>query len=157
MKMEFDDMKRMIIDLDILTNAFWKGENKERAKKFLDSIAKDDVEILTPSTLLDLIFEWKDRKLAKSILSFYSENSDILSQKTILRKFEASKINYKVVIDRLTKISVKEEDSFMVLVAAAFELCITTFNKKHLLGKKGEINAILREFNLKEVEIDEPI
>src|SRR3989338_1850848 len=133
-------MKRILIDLDVLTNALWKGENKDAAKKFLDSAREGDIEILTPSTLLNLIFDWENRKLAKSILSFYSENSDILSQKTVLREFGKSGIDYKKVIECLAKASGKEEDSFLVLVASVFNLEIKTFNKKHLLNKHDEID-----------------
>ncbi len=150
-------MKRILIDLDILTNALWKGENREAAKKFLDSIVKEDVEILTPSALIHLIFNWEDRKLAKSILSFYSDNSDILSQKTILREFEKLGIDYKKVIEELAEVSGKEEDVFLVLVASAFGLAIVTFNKKHLISKKKRMNQILRRHRLSEVEINEPI
>ncbi len=149
--------KKILVDLDILTNAFWKGENKEIAEKFLNKIVNEDLEILTPSTLIDLIFDWKDRKLAQSILTFYSENSDILSQKTILREFEKCGIDYKEVVEEITKVSGKEEDSFLVLVASVFGLEIKTFNKKHLLNKKDEIRRVLQKFNLKEVEISDPI
>ena len=149
-------MKKLLIDLDILTNALWKGENSEKAKAFLDKVAKEDVEILTPSALIDLIFDWENRKLAKSILSFYSDNSDILSQKTILGKFERLGIDYKKVIEELAEVSGKEEDVFLVLVASIFDLAIVTFNKKHLISKREKMNAVLRHYNPNEVEINEP-
>lgn len=150
-------MKRILIDLDILTNALWKGEKREEAKKFLANIVKENVEILTPSTLIHLIFSWEDRKLAGEILSFYSDNSDILSQKTILGKFERLGVDYKKIIKELTEVSGKEEDVFLVLVASVFDLEIVTFNKKHLITKKDRMNQILRHYNLNEVEINEPI
>lgn len=150
-------MKRILIDLDVLTNALWKGKNRDIARKFLDNVAKEDVEILTPAALIDLIFEWNDRELAKSILEFYSENSDILSQRSILREFEKLGVNHGKVVEELKKVSGKEEDSFLVLVASVFGLEIITFNKKHLVGKKNEINRILRLFHLSEVKINEPI
>ena len=161
-------MKRIMIDLDVLTNALWKGENMEVAKRFLESVTKEELEILTPAALIDLIFEWNDRKLAKSILAFYSENSDILSQRTILREFEKLGVDHGKVVEELKKVSGKEEDSFLVLVASVFGLEIITFNKKQkqkdapmcvslLRGKKDEINRILRRFSLSEVKINEPI
>ena len=148
--------RKILVDLDVLTNALWKGENEKAARKFLNTVM-ENVEILTPSTLIELIFNWKDRNIAKSILSFYLENSDILSQKTILREFERNKVDYKKIIDELVKVSGKEEDCFLVLVASVFGLDIITFNKKHLLNKKNEINDVLIRFNLKEVKINEPI
>lgn len=151
------NVKRILIDLDVLTNAFWKGGKSEVAKRFLDDISKGDMEILTPSTLLYLIFNWKNRRLAGSILSFYSDNSDILSQKTILKEFDKLGIDYKKIIEELTKVAGKEEDVFLVLVASVFNLCIVTFNKKHLISKNEGINKILHQFNLQEVEINEPI
>ena len=105
-------MKRILIDLDILTNAFWKGNNKERAAKFLEDILREKTEILTPSTLINTIFEWNDRKLAKTILVFYAENSTILSKKTILAEIQKSDLDYEKLVNNLVKISVKEEDDF---------------------------------------------
>lgn len=150
-------MRRILIDLDILTNALWKGQNSERAKKFLEKARTEDFEVLTPSALLDLVFDWKDRRLAKLILSFYSENSDILSKKTILRKFKEAGTDYKLIMEELTKTIGKEEDAFLILVASVFDLEIITFNKKHMVGKRDRINQTLVKFALNEVEINEPI
>ena len=129
-------MGRIMIDLDVVTNALWKGSNKATALRFLKEIKEKEVEVFTPYSLLQRVLAWKHRKLTAKIFNFYSVYSDrILS---------------------LEKIGVKKEDAVLVLIASAFELEIKTFNKKHLYNKYQAINEILKKFGLKEVEINVP-
>jgi predicted nucleic acid-binding protein len=148
---------KILLDLDIVVNALWKGKNKEAAVKFLNKLKKEDTfEIYTPYSLLQRVLNWKNKKLAAKIFNFYSIHSDrILSWKEVRKNL--SGVNYKAVIKLLTKSSVKREDAVLILIASVFELGIETFNKKHLYSKQYEINNILKSFGLKEVEINVPI
>lgn len=102
------------------------------------------------------MLNWKHRKLAGKIFNFYSTHSDrILSWKEVKKKLR--NIDYKAVIKILEKNGVKREDSVLILIASLFELKIETFNRKHLYKKREKINEILRNFNLKEIEIHVPI
>jgi len=147
---------KILIDLDIVTNALWKGKEKEIAIRFLNKTKKEaELEIYTPYSLLQRVLNWKYRNLATKIFNFYSIYSDrILSWKEIRKNLGG--INYKAVIKLLEKIGVKREDAVLVLIAIVFELRIETFNRKHLHNKQNEINEILKKFNLKEIEIHVP-
>ncbi len=149
-------VSKILIDLDVVTNALWKGSNELAARRFLSEVRGDEnIQIFTPYSLLQRVLAWRNRRLAAKIFNFYSIYSDrILSWKEIKRNLK--NIDYKAVVKLLEKCGVKREDSVLILIAGAFHLCIKTFNKKHLYNRTREINGVLGKFDLKGVEISVP-
>jgi len=150
--------KKILIDLDVLTIFAWKkGDNVEVAEEFIGRVKKGNFEVYTPYTLLELVSEWKNKKLQNAILDFYSHYStEILTIEKVSERF----LELGITRDKLTpiflKLGIKEEDFTLVLIASAFKIDIVTFNKKHLLSKRNEINEVLRRNNLYEIDIFMP-
>lgn len=146
---------KILIDLDIVTVALWKGEKKEVASDFLN-YSKLSFNIFVPSAILSTLFVWRYRKLGRKIFDFYSDNSEILSQKKVKSLFRSLRVDYDRLILKLKEADVKEEDTFLVAVSSAFSLDLITFNHKHLIDKSENINKILLEAGLKKIIIKEP-
>ena len=145
-------MKRILIDLDVLTVAFW-DRNKE-ALKFLDRVKKDEFEVYTPYSLLETLEKWKHIKLKQKMKNFYEIYSKkIISTNEALEIIEKEKIESKKVLEDLERENIKEEDATLVLIAAISEIDIVTFNRKHLRNKVNEINWILKKYELNEISI----
>jgi predicted nucleic acid-binding protein len=147
-------MKKIILDLNVVTNALWKGRGEEAGKRFIERIKKGEFEIYTPYTLLRLLLRWKNIKKVLQISDFYFIYSDeIITLRAIRKKIEEIKLNYKKLLKELVYAGIKREDGFLVIIASIFGLWIVAFNKKHLYNKKDEINRVLKNFNLREIEI----
>ena len=151
-------MKKILIDLDVVTVAFWKGNKKDLAIKFLDGVKNEEFIIITPFSLINLILEWYDKSLANKMKDFYFEYSDhILSNIEILKLINRKSANEEKIIYELEGLGIKKEDSVLVFVASLFNVdYLVTFNRKHLKNNKNKINEVLKKNGLKKIEIVEP-
>lgn len=124
-------MKRILIDLDVLTNAFWKGQSKALAVNFID------------------------KELSNRIINFYKLYSrEIITVEKLSERLREKKADYPKLSEELTKITNKDDDSDLVLIAGLFELdYLVTFNRKHLSNKKEQILQFLAAKNLKPIEV----
>jgi hypothetical protein len=156
------EMPSAIIDLDVITVAHWKGQQKKEADVFLGKLTSKDsgkeLYIVTPFLLIGLLMEWRNKELAQRIEDFYLENTDLwLSDRMIKEQAELLGINLEALITRLEKRGVKQEDSVLVAVAAIFKIeYLITFNRKHLLSKQEAINGELKEAGLCLLKIRKP-
>ncbi len=152
----------VIIDLDVITVAHWKGQQKQEADVFLGKMAsKNGVKefyIVTPFLLMELLMEWRNKELAQRIEGFYSENTDLwLSDRMIKEQAKLLGIDLEALIKRLEKRGVKQEDSVLVAVAAIFKIdYLVTFNRKHLLSNQETISIELKETGLRLIKIRKP-
>ena len=151
-------MYKILVDLDVLTLAFWKGDKKDIAIDFLERIKKEEFIVITPYSLIELINNWNDKSLAKKIVEFYFDYSaNILSKIEILKLIDRKKINEQKIIYELEKIGIKSEDSVLILLSSIFNVdYLITFNRKHLKNNKDKINIILKKNDLKTIKIAEP-
>lgn len=147
-----------IIDLDVLTVAHWKGDQKPEADKLLAKVAAKEFYTVTPFILVELLMSWNDKNLVQRIEDFYSENTDLwLSERKVKEQTEALSINLTELITKLEKKGVKQEDSVLVVIAALFKIdYLITFNRKHLLSKKEVINDALGAAGLQQIRIASP-
>lgn len=148
--------KKVLIDLDVVTTAFWNGNTE--AMKFLEEVKKEDFEIYVPYILLELLSEWRYEELRDRILDFYKLNAKrIISVKEIVEKSREMDVDYRDIITQLEEHGVKDEDAILIVVTSIFELdCLFTFNRKHLRDKKDVINEVLKENGVKKIEIRVP-
>lgn len=148
-------MSRIIIDLDVITNALWKGTEKEAAVKFTERVKRGEFEVYTPYILLELIRNWKDKTLADKIFDFFKlHSSEIITVEKLSEKIQKAKIDLEALSKELTKITNKEDDSDLVLIGSIFELdYLVTFNRKHMRNKKEQISQFLKERNLKPINV----
>ena len=70
--------KKIIIDMDVVTVAFWdsEGKNVEAARKFLNMVEKKEFFVATPFLVIEVVFKWKHEKLKNIIKELYVKNSD---------------------------------------------------------------------------------
>ena len=146
-------MKRILIDLDVLTVAFW-DRNKE-ALKFLDRVKKGEFEVYTPHIVIDLVSEWRYEKLKNNIKHLYALYSkEILTPQSLLEKFESFSVNSDKIIGLLVKIGVQRDDAALALITSVFELdALVTYNRKHLRNKVDEINNVLDSYEIRKINI----
>lgn len=117
---------KILIDLDILTIALWKGMEKDLAMKFLRRVKSGEFKVYTPYVLFELLSKWKDRTLADKILDFYKLHStEIITFEQLSEKLQERKIN----------------------------LIGLSINRKHLRNKSGLILQFLKEKGLKQIEV----
>ena len=149
-------MKRILIDLDVLTVAFW-DENKE-ALKFLDRVKKGEFEVYTPYSLFDLVTQWKYIELRDKIIHFYNiHSSRIITINNVLEESEKRGLKTEKATEELLKFHVKEEDAVLVIVTSLFNLdYLVTYNRTHLRNKINIINKVLRKNEFGEIEIKTP-
>lgn len=62
--------KRIIIDLDVVTLAFW---DKKDEAELIERIKANEFEMVSPYILLDHLSKWDYRKLAEEIGEFYEK------------------------------------------------------------------------------------
>ena len=145
-----------MIDLDIVTVSIWdsKGENVKLAIKFTDRIKNKEFYVATPFYLLEHLMQWKHIRLKEQIENFYIKNSDrLITSEDIETRIDELEIDDVKILSELQSHDVKEEDAFIVLVAAIFDIdYLVTFNRKHLRGKKKEINDVLKKMELRLLE-----
>ena len=150
-------MKRILIDLDVLTIALWKGDNKKIAVEFLSKVKNEEFYIITPFTLLELLLEWKNTALRDKIKEFYLEYSeDILTERKVYASFDKIS-NIFGVAEEIMNIGVKDEDALLVIICSIFDIdYLVTFNRRHLKNNKEKINEVLKKNGLKPIKIAIP-
>lgn len=144
--------KRVLVDLDVLTVAFW--DSKDEAK-LLERIKGGKFDMVSPYILIEHLSKWNYKKLAHEIAGFYQKySSQIVTVQNILDKTEEINIEYKKLFTDLLNIGVKEEDIVLVIVAGLFGIdYLITFNRKHLKSKEKEINEVLKKNGIRTIKI----
>lgn len=147
--------KKILIDLDIVTVAFW--DRKDEAK-LIERIKSGRFAMVTPYIILEHLSKWNYRKLADEIASFYEVySSQIITAQNILDKIGEVQIGYIKLFTELVNIGVKEGDVVLVIIASIFDIdYLVTFNRKHLKSKEKEINEVLRKNEIKTIKIVQP-
>ena len=145
--------KKILIDLDVLTVAFW--DKKKEAMDFLRRVKKGEFEIYTPHIILDLLANWKHIRLRDEIARFYKLYSrENLPPQKILEKFEKFDIEKKGIVNSLVGVGVKRDDATLAIITSVFDVDILiTYNRKHLRGKVKEINEVLDKNGLRKINI----
>ena len=148
--------KKILIDLDILTVAFW--DNKKEAIEFLNRVRKGEFELYIPYSLFELLGKWKHKPLTNKIIEFYKLfGLRVISAQDILNEFKKNNLDYEKIVNEFQQKKIKEEDITLILITSIFDLdYLITYNKIHLKNKKEVINSILRYRGLKEIIIIEP-
>lgn len=146
---------RILLDLDVLTLAFW---DKKDEGNVIKRVGEGEFFLLTPYIILEHLSNWNYRKLANEISSFYEVySSQIVTTKNILDKTKEMHVDYKKLFLQLVEIGVKEEDVVLVIVSSIFDAdFLVTFNRKHLRSKEKEINGVLRKNGIKTIKIALP-
>ena len=151
-------MYKILIDLDVLTVAFWKGNKKEIAQKLLSRVKNREFIVITPYfLLLNLLKKWTYLDLKDKIQDFYLKNSEMLTNIEIDSKIKSLGIDDIRILKELIKINIKSEDAFLVLITSIFDInYLITFNRKHLKNNENKINEVLKRNGLKIIKIVEP-
>ena len=144
--------KKIIVDLDVITLAFW---DKKDEAKLIGRIKDGRFIMVTPYIILEHLSKWNHRKLAEEIASFYEVYSfQTVTAKKILDKTKDMQIEYRRLLFELVNIGVKEEDVVLVIISSIFDVdYLVTFNKKHLRNKEKEINEALRKNGIRTIKI----
>ena len=153
-------MKKVVIDLNVVTIGSWKKADPARAvaesfMKMIEGRAEAEETkqfyVVTPYALLELVNKWKNKPLVEIITDFYRKVTDEYVEKIDVMEelFET----FEDVYNALVGVGVKPEDAFLVIVCSVKNAALVTFDKKHLRGKEAEINAVLREYECEEVEV----
>ena len=151
-KPNLETKKRIIIDLDVITLAFW---DKKDEAKIIERTQSGKFYMVTPYIILEHLSRWNHRKLAVEIASFYEVySSQIVTAQNILDKSNDMGVDYKELLFKLVNLGVKEEDVVLVIISSIFDVdYLVTFNKKHLRNKEKEINEVLRKNGIKTIKI----
>ncbi len=154
-KKEHETRKRIVVDLDVITLAFW---DKKDEANLIERIKTNKFEMITPYILLEHLSKWNHKKLASEITGFYKKYStQVITAKNLLRKIEKIKVEYAVLLNRLVNIGVKEEDVVLVIISSIFDVdYLITFNRRHLKNKQKEINEVLKSNGIKTIQIKLP-
>jgi len=151
---------RIMIDLDAMLAAYGtpdKPEKKETAIKLIREVKAGKHELYTSYTLMDIVAGFNIEYFRKKIHRFYVRYSkDIITAKRLEEKLSSSGKEIKALLKKFTAIGIKEEDAVLATISSVFEVELKTFNKKHLLNKREEINKILREEDMNEIIVNEP-
>ena len=150
---------KILVDLDVVTVGSWdKGSNGDLARKLMSRLKNKEFYLVTPFYLLEHVLKWENQWLKESIENFYLKCSDLLlTNDDIDAKIEDRNIDDKNILLGLQSHNIKEEDSFIVLVTALFDLdYLITFNRVHLKNKKKIISEVLKENGLKQINIAGP-
>lgn len=144
--------KKIIVDLDVVTLAFW---DKKDEAKLIERIKGGKFDMVVPYILLEHLSKWNYRKLAEEISGFYEKySSQIITAQNILEKTKERGIEYGNLLMKLINISVKEEDVILVIIASIFHIdYLITFNRKHLKNNENKINEVLKKNGIKTVKI----
>ena len=148
--------KKILLDLDVITVALW-DRNKE-AMEFLERVKKNEFDLYTPHTLLELIDKWRHDKLKNEIKRFYELYSrQIISLQNIVEEGRRKNLNIENTTKILLDEDIKEEDAALIVIASLFGLdYLVTYNRKHLLNKVNTINEILSKNEFEKIEIKAP-
>ena len=144
--------KKIIVDLDVVTLAFW---DKKDEAKLIERIKGGKFDMVVPYILLEHLSKWNYRKLAEEISGFYEKySSQIITAQNILEKTKERGIEYGNLLMKLINIGVKEEDVILVIIASIFHIdYLITFNRKHLKNNENKINEVLKKNGIKTVKI----
>ena len=147
--------KKILIDLDVVTLAFW---DKKDEAKMIEKIKGGMFFMVTPYILLEHLSKWSYKQLADEITHFYEAySSQIITAQNILEKVTALGIEYRGLLMELVNIGVKEEDVVLVIISSIFDVdYLITFNRKHLKSKEKEINEVLKRNGINCVKIAMP-
>lgn len=151
--------KNIIIDLDVVTVAFWdKGKNGNLGRRLVQRIKQKELDMITPFYLLEHLTKWKHITLKEQIENFYIKNSsNLLTNEDVDAKIDELGIDDIKVLLELQSMDIKEEDAFLVLITSIFDLdYLVTFNRKHLRDKKREVNEVLKKNGLRTIKIVGP-
>jgi len=144
--------KKIIVDLDVVTLAFW---DKKDEAKLIERIKGGKFDMVVSYILLEHLSKWNYRKLAEEISGFYEKySSQIITAQNILEKTKEGSIEYGNLLMKLINIGVKEEDVILVIIASIFHIdYLITFNRKHLKNNENKINEVLKKNGIKTVKI----
>ena len=148
--------KRIIVDLDVTTVAKWdKSQNGDLGRKFIIRVEKGEFEMIIPYIILNLINEWRHKKLVKEIRDFYDTYSeDIISVINLEEKIIKLNIDRTTLTSALESLHIKDEDIILVIIASIFGVdYLVTFNRKHLKNNEVKINNVLQKYGLKTIKI----
>ena len=147
--------KKIIVDLDVVTLAFWDKKDEAR---LIERIKANEFEMVCPYIILNHLLRWDYKKLAEEIREFYEKySSGILTAKILLEKTEEVNVEYYELLDELISIGVKEEDVVLVIISSLFNIdYLITFNRKHLKNKEKEIGEVLEKYGIKSIKIKTP-
>ena len=148
--------KRIIVDLDVTTVAKWdKSQNGDLGRKFIIRVEKGEFEMIIPYIILNLINEWRHKKLVKEIRDFYDTYSeDIISVINLEEKIIKLNIDRTTLTSALESLHIKDEDTILVIIASIFGVdYLVTFNRKHLKNNEVKINNVLQKYGLKTIKI----
>lgn len=145
-----------MIDLDIVTVGTWdKGSNADLARKLIARVVNKEFYVATPFLLLERIAKWENAELTAQMKEFYIKNSDtILTDDDISDKIDdvsvgVSSFNEARLLKDLRRAGIGNQDAFLVLVAALFDLTLVTFNRKTLRSKEKEIGKVMKKHGVK--------
>ena len=144
-----------MLDLDVVTVGKWdKGKNADLARALMARIANKEFYVATPFLLLERISRWNYANLTAQMKEFYIKNSDnILTDEDVSRKIDelsrSSHFNQASLLKDLRRAGVGNQDAFLVLVAALFDLTLVTFNRKTLRNKEEAIVEVTRKYGIK--------
>lgn len=146
---------KIIVDLDVLTFAFW---DKKDEAKLIEKIKSGIFDMIAPYIIIEHLSKWNYRKLAEEIFNFYQTYSfQIITAQNILDKTLELDIEYDKLFMELVNIGVKEEDVVLVITSSIFDVdYLITFNRKHLRNKQKEINEVLRKNGTNTIKITLP-
>ena len=150
-----NNRKKIILDLDVATLAFW---DKKDEAKLIERIKNNEIMMITPYIILEHLAKWNHKKLSEEITIFYEKySSEIITAQNLLNKIENLEVEYEELLAELVKEGVKEEDVILVIICSVFEVdYLVTFNRKHLKNKEKGINGVLKKNGLKSIEIKLP-
>lgn len=143
-------MKKILIDMDILTIGLWeKGDaRKADALKFIKRAEAKEFFVYFLDEHMKVVSEWKHEPLKNAILEKIIELQDrFVELSDVLARIE-NKTHRKAeeFVDEFTRFAgSKKADILLVLACSALEIdYLVTFNRKHLQTKKAKIEEFLR-------------
>lgn len=132
-------------------------DKKTRAMDLIREVKSGKHELYTPFTLMDIINVWRIDYLRNKIKKFFAIYSvEIVSAERINTLANRIGVDLGGLKESFMELGIKEEDSFLIMIASLLNLELKTFNKKHLINKQAEINRTLKESNMGGISISEP-
>ena len=149
---------KIIIDLDVLTVGFWdKSKNGDYSRKFMARVNASEFFIITPTSLIELVGNWKHQTLRVKIQEYYVNCTNEYIEKTnIIKDIISKDIDFESLFEQFINEGIKEEDILLILVSSIKDALLVTFNRVHLRNKVLEINRILSKNGLKNIKITSP-
>lgn len=147
--------RKILVDIDVVAVAkhYVKDRDYPLAKDFILKAESGEFEQYSAHTLITLVEKWKDAGIRKGILDFCSAYCYSIPKAEVERRVREKEMDLESLLDQMKNKGVKEEDGLLALIASLFGLTVVTLNRKHLKGKREEINEILKGGGLNEIEI----